>query len=194
MKPFLSSDFTVSVKHQIWEESPEVADFYQGIYCVTLNFLLNVMFVPEFERNANNWPPALPENADYVSSEIEARLFTVALSDYSVTPNSLLSGQQEIITQTEAAKEIQNGDSASDVRVVFYVSPEEFAIFSKELHALAEKTPGVHDYVKISEIENLEFAKFILSSVINSPYFLAKDMKTLVREYQPREAVAQIEK
>lgn len=113
------------------------------------------MFVPEFERNVNHWPPTLPENVDNVSSELEARLFILFFSDYTITPDSLRSGQQEIITLTSAAEEVKNSDSASDVKVVFYVSPEEFATFSRELCALAEQTLGVHDYVKISEIENL---------------------------------------
>ncbi len=192
MKPSLSSNFTVSVRHQIWEESPKVAEFYQGIYSVTLNFLVNLMFVPKFERNLSNWPPALPENVDNVNSELEARLFTVAVSDYTVTP-SLDSRQQQIITFS-ADEKVKNGDSASDVRVIFYVSPDKFAVFSKELYTLAGKTPGVHDYVRISEIENLEFARFILSSVVNSPYFSLKDQKILAREYELKQAVAQIEK
>jgi len=192
MKPSLSTNFAVSVRHQIWEESPEHTEFYQGIYSVTLNFLVNLMFVPEFERNLTNWPPNLPENIDNVNSEIEARLFTVAVSDYSVTPNSLLSGQQEIIAFALADEKVENADLTSNVRILFCVSPDKFAIFSKELSVLAEKTPGVHDYVEICEIENLEIAKFIRSSFINSPYFLAKDLKILVRDYEMREAVTQI--
>lgn len=180
MKPSLSSDFTVSVRHQSWEEPPELAKFYQGIYSVTLNFLINVMFVPEFEINVNN-SPILPENVDNVSSEFEARLFTLCFSDYTITPNSFKKGQQELISLPSATEDAKNNNLTSDVRGIFYVSPEEFATFSKELSALAEQTPGVHDYVKISEIENLKFAKYILSSVISSSYFQEKDKKILAR-------------
>ncbi|MBW4601613.1 MAG: hypothetical protein KME29_19080 [Calothrix sp. FI2-JRJ7] len=181
MKPSLSSDFTVSVRHQSWEEPPEVAEFYQGIYSVTLNFLVNVMFVPEFEINVNN-SLIFPENIDNVSSEAEARLFTLCFSDYTITPNSLKKGQQEIITLASAAENSKDTNLISDVRVIFYVSPEEFALFSKELSPLAEQTSGVHDYVKISEIENLKFAKYILSSVISSSCFQEKDKKILARD------------
>jgi len=52
--------------------------------------------------------------------------------------------------------------------VVFYVSHQEFDAFTKELSALADQNSGVHGYVKISEIEELEVAKFIVSMVINS--------------------------
>jgi hypothetical protein len=151
MKPSFSSDFTVSVRHQTLEEPPEVAEFYQGIYSVTLNFLVNVIFVPELEIDVNHWLP-MPENVDNVSSELEARLFTLCFSDYIITPNSLKKGQQEIITLASAVEDAKDTHLTSDVRVIFYVSPEEFATFSKELSVLAENTPGVHDYVKISEI------------------------------------------
>jgi len=80
MKPSLKHDFTVSVRHQIWEEAPEVAELYQGIYSVILNFLVTIMFVPEVERTVDSWPPVLPENVDSVSTELEARLFTIFLS------------------------------------------------------------------------------------------------------------------
>jgi hypothetical protein len=52
--------------------------------------------------------------------------------------------------------------------VVFYVSHQEFDAFTKELSALADQNSGVHGYVKISEIEELEVAKFIVSMVIDS--------------------------
>jgi hypothetical protein len=184
MKPSLLSDFTVSVKYQMWEESPEVADFYRGIYSVTLNFLVTVMFVPEFEKTVDNWPPILPENVDEVTTELEARLFTVALSDYSVTPNSRMKGHQERISPSAVTEDIQNSDNVPENVVIFYVSPEEFEIFSQELSVLAEQTPGVHDYVRISEIESLKFAKFILSWVRNSHQFAAEHVRILGREYE----------
>jgi len=182
MKPSLERDFSVSVRHQIWEELPETAEFYRGIYSVTLNFLVTIMFVPELEINPDNWPPVLPDNVDEVSSETEARLFTAALSDYTVTPNSLLAGTQEIIFIPAVNKDMGYSDIDSERAVVFYVSHQEFDAFSKELSALADRTPGVHDFVRISEIEELEVAKFILSMVIDSPYFSGRDLETLGRK------------
>ncbi|BAZ15754.1 hypothetical protein NIES4071_76260 [Calothrix sp. NIES-4071] len=193
MKPSLSNNFTISVRHQIWEESPEFAEFYQGIYSVTLNFLVNIMFVPGFEINVNNWPPRVPENIDNVSSKLEARLFTLFFCDYIVTPDQFRAGQQEVISLASAVEDFDNSNLASNVRVVFYVTPEEFTLFSKELHTLSEQTSGIHDYVRISEIDNLQFAKFILSSVINSQYLLAKDKEILASENERIEAVFQSE-
>lgn len=182
MKRSLDHDLAVSVRHQIWEEAPEVADFYQGIYSVTLNFLVTIMFVPEVERTTDNWPPVLPENVDNVSTELEAKLFTIGLSDYTVTPNSLLAGQQELIHNSLVSEDINNSDSVDKMGVVFYVSSQEFEVFSKELSVLAAQTPGVHDSIRISEIQNLELSKFILSSVIGSPHFAAGDLRVLGRE------------
>lgn len=182
MKPSLERDLTVSVRHQIWEEAPEVAEFYQGIYSVTLNFLVTVMFVPEVARTVDNWPPVLPENVDNVSTELEARLFTIALSDYTVTPNSLLAGKQELIPLSLVSLDMNNSDSVAKMGVVLYVSSQEFEVFSKELSGLAEQTPGVHDSVRIGEIQNLEVSKFILSSVIGYPHFSAGDLRVLGRE------------
>jgi hypothetical protein len=53
MKPSLKHDFTVSVRHQTWEETRELAEFYQGVYSVILNFLVIIMFVPEVERTVD---------------------------------------------------------------------------------------------------------------------------------------------
>jgi hypothetical protein len=184
MKPSLERDLTVSVRHQIWEELPEVAEFYQKIYSVTLNFLVAIMFVPEFERTADNWPPVLPENVDNVSTELEARMFTTLLSDYTVTPNSLLAGQQERIPLPLVSEEMKNSDSFPESGVIFYVSPQEFEGFSQELSVLSERMMGVHDYVKLSEIENLEFAKFILYKIIVSPHISAEHLRILGREYK----------
>jgi len=60
----LEQNFSVSVRHQIWEELPEKAEFYRGIYSVTLNYLVSVMFVPEFKITQDNWPPVLPEKRE----------------------------------------------------------------------------------------------------------------------------------
>jgi hypothetical protein len=54
MKPSLELNFSVSVRHQSWEELPETAEFYRGIYFVRLNFLVYIMFVRELEINPDN--------------------------------------------------------------------------------------------------------------------------------------------
>jgi len=180
MKPSLERDFTVSVTYQSQEVLPKTAKFYKGIYLVTLNFLVDIMFVPELEMNPDNWPPVLPDDVDNVSSETEARLFTAALSRYTVTPKSLLAGTQKIIYTLPFKGEREDSDLDSRKGAIFYVSPQEFDIFSKELSALADQTSGVHGFVKISPIKELEVAKIILS-IVDSQYCSAEDLSNLGR-------------
>jgi hypothetical protein len=89
------------------------------------------MFVPELEINPDNWPPVLPDNVDEVSSETEARLFTAALSDYTVTPKSFLAGTQEIISIPSFNEDMEDSHIDSRRGVLFYVSHQEFDAFSK---------------------------------------------------------------
>lgn len=186
MKSSLSTDFTISVKHQIWEELPEVAHFYQGIYSVTLNFLLTIMFVPEIKDTLSDLSIILPQNVEHVCSEREARLFTIALSEYTVTPNSFLAGQQKLIYLPSGSENgtINNSEQVSEKGVIFYISPDKFAVFSQELSELAEQTIGVHDYVRISELKNLQTAQFILSDIIKSNNFSPSHLKYLGREFK----------
>ncbi|HBE60740.1 MAG TPA: hypothetical protein DEG17_21685 [Cyanobacteria bacterium UBA11149] len=182
MKASLERDFTVSVRHQIWEELSEKYEYYRGIYSVNLNFLVTVMFVPGFEINEEQWPPVLPENIDDVSSENEARLFTTALSDYTVTPQTRWAGKAEKIPLPSGKEDGENSDINLQTGVVFYVSDREFDVFSQELSALAQQTSGAHDSVKISEIKELEVSKFLLAKIVESPHFSTRDLKILTRE------------
>lgn len=174
MKPSPHYDFSISVKHQTCEEAPEVAALYQGIFDVILNHTVSVMFVPDIVINSQYWPPVLPENLDDISTEIEARLVTVGLSRYTVTPNSLLARKEEIIPQTDS-NYCQSG-------VVFFVTPEEFKIFSMELSMLAEQISSLHSSKKVSEIQDFHFIQLILSHIIPSKNFAEQDLQILGRE------------
>ncbi|MBR8835462.1 MAG: hypothetical protein DSM106950_15925 [Stigonema ocellatum SAG 48.90 = DSM 106950] len=171
MKPSPQYNFPVSVRRQTWEEEPEVAPLYQGIFDVTLNHALSVVFVPEFERNANCWPPILPDNVDEITTEIEARMVTVALSKYSVTSNLLLAGLEEIISRVVW--------EAPQQGVIFYVTPQEFKVFSAELSILSEQLPAVYSSRQVSEIENLEVTKFLISRILASTYIAEEDLQML---------------
>jgi hypothetical protein len=64
---------------------------------MTLNDFVNVIFIPSFPRDKENWSLNIPTYVEYVRSFQEARQFTAALSDYTVTPDNLRAGQQELI-------------------------------------------------------------------------------------------------
>lgn len=174
MKPSPHYDFSISVRHQTYEEEPEVAALYQGIFDIRLNHTVSIMFVPDIVIDSKYWPPVLPENVDNISTEIEARLITVGLSRYTVTPNLLLAGKEDIIPQP-VSNYCQSG-------VVFFVNPEDFKIFSMELSMLAEQIPSLHSSKKASEIQDFNFIKLILSRIIPSKYFAEQDLQILGRE------------
>jgi hypothetical protein len=174
MKPSPHYDFSISIRHQACEEEPEVAALYQGIFDVVLNHTVSIMFVPDIVIDSQYWPPVLPENVDNISTELEARLITVGLARYTVTPNSLLAGKKEIIPQTDSNYH-QSG-------VVFFVTPEKFKIFSMELSTLAEQIPSLHSSKKISEISDFNFIKLIVFHIITSKFFAEEDLQILGRE------------
>ena len=62
--------------------------------------------------------------------------------------------------------------------VVFYVTHEQFARFSRELPLIREQTYWVHDYVRVSKVTSFECIRFIQNEIIESPYFSADHMET----------------
>jgi len=146
MKASLKYDMSVQIRHQKWEEEEDLAPFYEGIYSVTLNYFTTIMFIPTFSRTKDNWPPTLPDDIDNVHSVTEARLFTAALSEYTVTPDAELAGRQELIPLSPLTQ------IGPRMGLVFYVTPQEFACFSQELPLLEQKTPSVRDYMPLSQI------------------------------------------
>jgi hypothetical protein len=170
MKPTPHYDFPISVRRQTWEEEPDEAHFYEGIFTVNLNYSSSLLFVPVVERIV--WPPSLSGRTDSINSEQEARLFTLALSRYSVTPDPERAGQEEMIPGSLA--ELEPG-------VIFYVSDHEFFVFSQELGKLADERPSVHSAWRISEIMDLEVSNFILSRLLISKHISRRDLELLGR-------------
>jgi hypothetical protein len=179
MKLLLEDNFTVRVSNAMDETLSEFSHFYKGIYSVYLNQIVEISFVPSILQTEDNWPPVLPSNIDEPSSEQEARLWTVGLSDYVVTPSSLLAGKTQIIPAIPYPEGGLKADGEESYGIVFYVSPEEFDKFSRELERLSETILSVHDYVRVSEVEKLTFANFIISDVIGSDLFNNKDLDIL---------------
>jgi hypothetical protein len=173
MKPLARYDFPVNIRFHTHEVNKEVQPFYEGIIEVTLNFHIAIVFVPEIDRLASGWPPKLPDNIDNINSEMEARIITIATESYSVTPNRILAGKEEVVESSESG--CQDG-------VLFYVTPDEFNDFINELNLLSVEIGRVYNSRKISEIQDNKFAQFILNRVIKSGYFRSFDLKILGRE------------
>ncbi|NJL86906.1 MAG: hypothetical protein HC886_14585 [Leptolyngbyaceae cyanobacterium SM1_1_3] len=156
------------------EEDSETAALYENIFDVRLNFKISIMFIPSlYQTVRSSWVPTLPDNVDCISTELEARLITAALSNYIVTPDKELAGTELIIKN-----DLLQGVKTS---IFFYVTPEEFETFTIELSDLAERLFSIHDSRQVSEVNNLDFVKLILSKIITSTHFIKEDLHVLGR-------------
>ena len=94
MKPRPHYDFPVGV----WPESADypnpTAEALSGVYPVTLNYVVSLVFVPTVDHRAP-WPPELPQDVDHIESEADVRRMMIALSDLIVTPDDTRAGTIE---------------------------------------------------------------------------------------------------
>ena len=172
MKPIPRYDFPINIRPYACEVDKQVQPFYEGIIEVTLNFHIAVVFVPEIDKTVSCLRQQVPDNIDNVNSEREARLITIATEFYSVTPNLLLAGQEEVIPSSYPG---------TPDGLLFYVSPQEFNVFSQELTGLSQRIGRVYNSCKISDIKEYQLAKFILFRVITSRHFRSFDLQILGR-------------
>ena len=160
-------DIAVRVWREERERPPEYASFYKGIVEVMIIEKVDATFIPTLPRTPDKWPPVLPPNVnvDVVESEEQARLFTTFFSEYIVTPNAQLAGQKEFVPQFVPANKYYSGCDFP-FGVVFYVTPEQFALFSSELLdiELNYQTSGSR-CARLSEIKRFECIKFILNQI-----------------------------
>lgn len=177
MKHSFDADFTVQVREQVREQESDFAQFYQGIYSMALNTFVDVMFIPYFSREGKDWPLKIPNNVDIVHSMQEARLFTAALADYIVMPDLSRAGQEELIPQLPSARPYF--DTPLDTGVIFYVTPQQFSLFSQELAQIEEQAFGLYDSVRVSKLAHFECIKFINEIIIPSEYFSPENLRML---------------
>jgi hypothetical protein len=88
MKVRPRSDYPVGVRPMSVEVPAGVAGLYEGIYEVTLNSVVGIVFCPSLADVA---PPfrdeLLPRDVDEITTATQARLVSILFSTYSVTPN-----------------------------------------------------------------------------------------------------------
>lgn len=177
MKFGYPQDFAVRVRKQEEDEERSVSRFYRGIYSVSLNFLVHIMFIPPFSHRGKRWALDIPDDIDEVHSVQEARLFTAALSEITVTPDNSRAGQEQLIALAAPLSPV--ADMATRQGVIFYVTPEQFALFTQELAELAEQTFSIYGFFPVSKLEHLESIKFITNKIIRSHYFSEKNLKII---------------
>lgn len=182
MKHSFDVDFTVQVREQVRDEDTEFAQFYQGIYSMALNSFVHIMFIPYFSREVKDWSLRIPDDVDEVHSRQEARLFTAALAEYTVMPDELRAGQEQLIALPPPLPPCP--DVAPRQGVIFYVTRQQFALFSEELAEIEQFAFALHATVRVSKIAHFECIKFIQKIVMNSAHFSEKSLIMLGRHKQ----------
>ncbi|AFZ28464.1 hypothetical protein Cylst_6721 (plasmid) [Cylindrospermum stagnale PCC 7417] len=177
MKPYPRYDFPVSVRHHMYEiQNSTAGGFFKNIYDVILNFSMTILFVPNVDISTVNLRLYQSDilDEDNVKNETQAKLICIANAFYSVTPNSLMAGQEKLIPQY--FPEIPGG-------VIFFVTSQEFQVFSQELSNFYEELlgEGFYAYRTISDIKNFAFADFLIERVITSKYLLPHHLEILGR-------------
>lgn len=178
---FLSGRLLVRVTHEIdeWDIASKIADFFQGIYTVSFNAGLSIDFVPEFKRETSNWffNTSAPDYFEDVTSEQETRFLTTKNSYITVTPSTSEAGKAEVFyVPMPENEDPRNRDLYR--RQIYYVSPQEFELYSKELAKINEGPFYIRNYVKFEDVKELNVMKFILAK-ITTPELLEKIRKTI---------------
>lgn len=161
MKVRPRSDYPVGVRPMSVEVPAGVAGLYEGIYEVTLNSVVGIVFCPSLADVA---PPfrdeLLPRDVDEITTPTQARLVSILFSTYSVTPNDSRSGGHERLP---------------GAGLVFYVTESEFASFAAELRELS----GRHPDGTVADLAGHAVIRFVRATVIPSPEFGPADRAIL---------------
>ena len=168
MKISPRSDYPVGVRPMSVEMPAEVAGLYEGIYEVTLNNVVDIVFCPSLTDVA---PPfrdeLLPRDVDEITTAAQARLVSILFSPYSVTPNDSRNGGHERLPGKG---------------VVFYVTESEFSSFTAELRELSERLGGRYPDQTVTDLAGHAVIRFVRETVITSPEFGPADRAMLQDE------------
>ena len=165
MKVSPRSDYPVGVRPMSVEVPAGVAGLYEGIYEVTLNSVVGIVFCPSLAEVA---PPfrdeLLPRDVDEITTATQARLASILFSTYSVTPNDSRSGGHERLPEKG---------------VVFYVTESEFTTFAAELRELSGRLGGRYPDGTVADLADHAVIRFVRATVIPSPEFRPTDRAML---------------
>lgn len=166
---FLSGELLVHVTNELWNNEQDIAPFYEGIYSVSINGYSAATFIPEFERDNDRWYLDTLEDLDDMISLNEARIDTATTEQRSITPCVEKAGSIETFS-TRIISEYRNPFNKDNLNhhTVYYVTPNKFYTFRGELATVAERTMRVHSYIKLEELKNFEFIKFILNNIVTT--------------------------
>ena len=149
---------------------------------MTINDMVNVIFIPSFPHEEENWSLNIPTYVEDVSSLDEARQFTAALSDVTITPSNNRAGQQEVYPKAPPLP--PSRWVGPKTGVMLYVTPQEFIRFSQELALMAEHIWSVYDALPFSEVKEFESIQFILNQIAR--HFSSKELEIVNRPWYDR--------
>jgi len=169
-------NYPVGVRPRAWEEPNENAQLYQGIYAVTLNYTVDIDFVPDVTAIAPPWDfRMLPDNIDTIDTIDLARLATALFSSYVVTPNDRLAGTEDRINRTPP-EGLEHVDTSG---VVFYVTAEDFSGFATQLDDLVDIAGDPRPGVRVEDLRDREVIAFIERRIVASPLLKPGDAEML---------------
>lgn len=178
MKISPRADYPVGVRPLAWE-LPALAPYVEGVVEMTLNGMVTITFVPDVSAWAPPFDPAaLPDDLDAVRSVRDARLATVLLASYVVTPHATLHGTWQQLPPRAGP----GGPGAPDHypgAVVLWVEPERFAAVEADLVTLSERLGGLHPDVPVSTLRRHPAVRLVESVVLTSPGFADADRRWL---------------
>jgi len=173
-------DFPIKVSLQLWEEADETSLLYAGIIFIILNGMPSVTFVPRTRRTPANWPPTLPDSLGDIKTAEEARLVTLGMARYTVTPDEERAGTEEVLLHPGYEVPESGGYIDPSHSVVFFTTLDEYEGLTDEALELSLRARGQLG-VPVSEIEGTKLAQFLLTRVIASPHVHQADRRMLGR-------------
>ena len=160
MKIGFSPDYYVQVFPDGWEEDPADAELWDGIVTVLLNTVLRVRFVPDVSASGPPWRATIPAAQAQLDTVDGVREYAVVTSRYVVTPNERQAGRVEQIREPER------------LRLVFYVTHDEFTTFAAELADLAEIASDAVPELRRGELLDRAVVRFLDERVLGDPRVL----------------------
>ena len=180
MKVSPKADYPIRVVPESEEREGPAERYFQGIYRVVLNQMVDVVFVPDVSASAPPWDrAAMPASLDEVTTPEQARLVTALLAAYAVTPNDSLAGTEE----------------RHEAGVVFYVTATEFGryaaeragealdrpVLAAELADLSEILFSRWPKETVSDLRGYQVVGFLEQRVVSSAWLRPQDAEMLGR-------------
>jgi hypothetical protein len=167
-----SANYTVGVRRREWEEDPPASPIYEGMFTITLNYSVPVVFIPE-TGVAPPWNDAsLPPGLSEPTTVEQARLIEALTSDYVVTPHDALAGTEERFPRlTDADPDL--------LTVVFYVGRDEFTRYASDLEQLSEVAGDLHSFTRVADLRGYGVIDFVERRIVASSWLMPIDAETL---------------